>query len=123
MPDRTIGGALILVAEDEYFLADELRTELDDAGAVVLGPVGTLEGTLDLIRSEARIDAAILDINLGGVMVYPAADLLAERGIPFVFTTGYDQTAIPLRFADVVRCEKPINIDQIMPAIGRGSLG
>jgi len=119
MSDRTLRGCGILVVEDEYLLADELQSELEEAGAIVIGPVGTLEGALALISSGREIDGAILDVNLGGDMAYAAADQLIERGVPFVFTTGYDLSALPPRFAEVVRCEKPINIRKVAQAIGR----
>ncbi|SFS11607.1 response regulator [Sphingomonas jatrophae] len=119
MPERSLRDCRILVVEDEYMLADELRTELGDAGAIVLGPVGNVEDALELVQSEQAIDGGILDVNLSGEMVFPAADLLTDRGVPFVFTTGYDASAIPSRFADVVRCEKPINIKKVTQAIGR----
>ncbi len=119
MPERTLRDCRILIVEDEYSLADELGTELGDAGAVVLGPVGDVEEALDLVRSEPTIDGGILDVNLGGEMIFPAADLLVERGVPFVFTTGYDESVIPTRFADIVRCEKPINIRRVTQVIGR----
>ncbi|MCC2976651.1 response regulator [Sphingomonas sp. PL-96] len=89
MPEATLRGCRVLVVEDEYMLADELQMELSDAEVIVLGPIGTLEDALDLIRSEPHIDGAILDVNLRGEMASPAADLLIERGVPFVFTTGY----------------------------------
>lgn len=119
MPERTLRGCRILVVEDEYLLADELRTELDEAGAIVLGPAGALDDALALIRSEQEIDGAVLDVNLAGEPVYPAADLLMERQVPLVFTTGYDASALPSRFGQVVRCEKPINMKLIARAIGR----
>ena len=119
MPERTLCDCRILVVEDEYMLADELRTELGDADAIVLGPVGTVEDALNLIRAEADIDGAIVDMNLRGEMAFPVADLLAERGVPFLFATGYDEATIPARFAEVVRCEKPISMSRVIRAIGR----
>lgn len=119
MIDRTLRDCRILVIEDEFMLADELRTDLSDAGAVVLGPVGTLEQALDLIRDGGAIDGAIIDVNLRGEMAYAAADLLLERGVPFVFTTGYDDSIIPHRFGSVACCPKPISIRLITQAIGR----
>ena len=104
MAERTLQNCRILVVEDEYMLADELRTELADAGAVVLGPVGSLEEAVNLISEEQDVDGAILDVNLRGEKVYPAADQFLERGTSFVFATGYDQSAIPSRFEHVVRC-------------------
>lgn len=119
MADHTLRSCRVLVVEDEYMLADELRLELDEVEAIVLGPAGTVEDAQALIEAEQRIDGAILDINLHGEMAFPVADLLHERGVPFVFTTGYDETVIPPRFAKVTRCEKPVNIAKITRAIGR----
>jgi DNA-binding response OmpR family regulator len=95
MTAYTLRDCRILVVEDEYMLADEIQIELSDAGAIVLGPVAMLEDAMELIDREHDIDAAILDVSLGGEMVYPAADLLARRKVPFIFTTGYDASAIP----------------------------
>ena len=119
MAERTLGDCRILVVEDEYLQADELQRELNASGAVVLGPVGTLSDALDLVRSEQKIDGAIVDVNLHGEMAYAVADLLIERGVPLAFATGYDGSAMPNRFANVVRCEKPIDIKQVARAIGR----
>lgn len=119
MPDRTLSGCRVLVVEDEYMLADELATELDDAGATVLGPVGTIENAIALLQEEEHIDGVVLDVNLRGEMVFPVADLLVERGVPFVFTTGYDASTVTPRFEHIVRCEKPINMKRVTKAIGR----
>lgn len=119
MPDRTLRDCRVLVVEDEYMLADELATELADLGALVLGPVGTVEDALAAIAAEPDMDGAILDANLRGEMVFPAADLLLERGVPFVFTTGYHASVFPSRFDHIVRCEKPISMKRVTAAIGR----
>ena len=108
-----------MVVEDEYMLADDLSTELFDAGATVLGPVGTLPDAMSSLEKEEHVDGAILDVNLRGEMVYPLADLLLDRGVRFVFTTGYDASAIPPRFSHIVRCEKPIDMKRVTQAIGR----
>ncbi|WBH15301.1 response regulator [Sphingomonas radiodurans] len=118
MPDRTLRNCRVLVVEDEYMLADELTMELGDAGAVVIGPAGTLEDALALIEAEPKIDGAILDVNLRGVLVFPAADVLAGRNVPIIFTTGYDAGVFPMRFDHVHRCEKPISIMCVTEAIG-----
>jgi len=117
MSDGTLGGRRVLVVEDEYMLAEELSAELANVGAVVLGPVGDLADATALIQAEQDIDVAVLDANLGGEMVFPAADLLIERGVPIVFTTGYDASIIPGRFSGVARCEKPVSIDKVIQAI------
>ena len=119
MPEHSLEGCHILVVEDEYMLADELQTELSDLGATVVGPAGTIEDAIHLIASDVRIDGAILDVNLRGESVFPAADALTARQVPFLFATGYDQSVMPSRFANTVLCEKPINIRWITEAIDR----
>lgn len=79
------------MVEDDYVTAEDMKAELEGLGAEVLGPVPDLAGALDQLASRPAPDDAILDINLGGEMVFPLADLLRERHIPFVFATGYDQ--------------------------------
>ena len=125
MADRELHGRRILVVEDEYLIADDICTVLSDAGAEVLGPAATADAAARLIADSGRIDAALLDINLRGAMIFDVADGLRERGIPFVFATGYDQWAIPERFGDAPRMEKPINLREVvgvleplMPRVG-----
>jgi CheY-like chemotaxis protein len=66
MPHSIFQGRRILVAEDEYFLADELRRELQDAGAEMLGPVASVRSGLQILEARTKPDAASLDVNLGG---------------------------------------------------------
>jgi CheY-like chemotaxis protein len=99
----------VLVVEDEYFVADEMALALRALGAEIVGPVPTRDQALRIVESAERIHAAILDINLRGESVFPVADILGERGIPFVFATGYDETAIPATYRDLPRWEKPFD--------------
>ena len=119
MTDHTLRACRIIVVEDEYMLAEDLESELLDAEAIILGPVGTVSDALALIESEHEIDGAILDVNLGGEMVFPVADVLVSRRVPLVFTTGYDASVIPRRFQSVMRCEKPVDMAAVAVAIGR----
>ena len=105
-----VRGRRVLVVEDEYMLAQDLRQELEGMGAEVLGPVPSVAGALALLAGTAVPDAAILDVNLGGEMVFPVAEALRERGVPFIFTTGYDGWSLPPAYAEVPRCEKPFNV-------------
>jgi hypothetical protein len=59
--------------------------------------------------SNAHLDAAILDINLGGQLVYPVADLLCSKGVPVVFVTGYGMESIESRYTDIPLLQKPLN--------------
>lgn len=101
-------GRRVLVVEDEYILAEDLREELESVGSEVLGPVPTVAEALELLRSEPAPDIAVVDINLQGEMAWPVADLLRDMGVPFIFATGYDAEAIPPAYADVTRAEKPV---------------
>ena len=110
-------GRRVLVVEDEYMLAEDLREELERAGAEVLGPVPSVKKALEILQSEPRPDMALLDINLQGEMAWPVADLLRNTGIPFIFATGYDAKAIPPRYADVPRTEKPVALRNLGAAM------
>lgn len=108
-------GKRLLVVEDEYLIASELAWTLEDAGAEVVGPAGTVEDALSLVEREGdRLDGALLDVNLRGERVFPVAEALATRKVPFVLTTGYDETTIPPAYAGVPRCEKPVDRAQVM---------
>ena len=83
-----LAGKRILVVEDESLVAMMIDDLLTDRGAIVVGPVGTLEGALDLARSQT-VDAALLDVNLHGERSTPVAEVLSARDIPYVLATGY----------------------------------
>ena len=104
-----LSGRRILVVEDEYFQADDMARLLRGLGAEVVGPVGEIEDALELIDTGKQLDMAVLDINLKGEMIYPAADKLRSRAIPFIFTSGYDRGPIPEQYRDIPLVEKPID--------------
>lgn len=110
-------GRKVLLVEDDYFIADEMRRTLARSGVEVLGPVASVARALTLIEANAEIDAAVLDVNLRDVMVFPVADALAKRGVPFIFATGYEGTVIPPRYGHIQRCEKPVEMDTLTRAL------
>lgn len=114
---RTLSGRNVLVVEDEYFLADDLAMSFRAQGASVVGPAASIDDALDLLDGGARVDGAILDVSLQGEKAFPVADLLLERNVPFVFSTGYDRSAIPARFAGVTLCEKPVDAAELARAL------
>lgn len=103
---RSLAGLRILVAEDEYFIAQDLYEELRGRGAEVAGPVATVSDALAAI-AEGNLDGAVIDLNLGGVHAFEVVDALVARGVPAVLATGYDADFVPVRFADMPRVDKP----------------
>ncbi|MFZ5729588.1 MAG: HWE histidine kinase domain-containing protein [Pseudomonadota bacterium] len=108
-------GKRILIVEDAVLLAMELETGLSEAGAQVLGPAYELEEALALL--DQPVDAAVLDANLNGLSVGPVAEILAGRGVPFVFATGYGEAGgVPNGFdAPIIR--KPYDVTQVTAAV------
>jgi DNA-binding response OmpR family regulator len=82
-----LSGHRVLVVEDEYYLAAEAARALGGAGAEVMGPCPTEESARAALE-EQRVDAVVLDINLGSGPTFKLAEMLNGRGIPFVFFTG-----------------------------------
>ncbi|NIJ70024.1 response regulator [Xanthomonas sp. 60] len=110
-----LSGAKVLVAEDEYTIAMFLVDFLEMKDVQVIGPAGNLKALGELLDAE-QIDVALLDINLGGELVYPVADRLREKGVPFLLTSGYDDN-VPARFSDVPRCAKPYRLEALARAL------
>ncbi len=108
-----LSGARVLVVEDEYLLALDAEQMLVDAGAQVVGPAPSCSQALALVN-EAAIDAAVVDVNLGGEMAFPVIDALLARGVPVVLTTGYDASLLAARYPDVPRCEKPVEAPRLL---------
>jgi DNA-binding response OmpR family regulator len=117
MAEQSLKGSRILIVEDEYLLADDLCHALTEAGAEVLGPIASVDEATAYIAGEPSIDAAVLDVNLRGDMVFPVADALLERNIPFAFATGYDGWALPDRFAGAPRVEKPFKGHKVLAVL------
>lgn len=106
-------GFRVLLVEDEFLLAHDLRCELENIGAIVIGPEPSVERALARISDGQQIDVAILDLNLCGKPAFPVADALAAKGVPFMFTTGYDR--IPgNRYPSVIKCSKPIDMNKLL---------
>lgn len=119
LTDRSgaLKGKNVLIVEDEAFVAMALESAFSDAGAKVLGPAATLDEAMEL-TSSGKIDAAILDIDLAGLDVYPAADILVERNVPFVFQTGHGQRSeLKIKYPDVRVCKKPVSRKDLIAAL------
>ena len=103
---KLLTGRRILVVEDEMLVLMETQDMLADLGCDAVIAAATNEQAIALIEAQ-HFDAALLDLNLHGVRSYPVADVLAARGVPFAFATGYGGSG--LRESDRERplLEKP----------------
>lgn len=107
-PTASIAGLRLLLVEDEALVAMMLEDQLADLGCVVVGVAANVAEGLAVIEDHApELDGAVLDINLGGEKVYPVAEELAGRGIPFIFSTGYGRAGIEPDFAQTPMLAKP----------------
>src|ERR1700712_3042124 len=99
-------GLRVLLVEDEMLVSLLIEDLLTEQRCVVVGPFGRLPEAIAAARSE-DIDLAILDVNIAGLKVYPVAEILASRRIPFLFVSGYGETAVPHDRPKWRVCSKP----------------
>lgn len=106
----------ILVVEDEMLVAMNVEDMLLELGHEVAGLASRLGPALALAR-ESRFDAAMLDVNLAGEASFPVADILIERGLPFLFATGYGRQGIEERYRDFPLLQKPFRTEELGRAL------
>jgi CheY-like chemotaxis protein len=113
---ESLAGLHILVVEDDYFVAKELATLLSELGATVLGPVPDVARGRAL-ASDNKPDCALLDVNLKGHFVFDLAEELIGRGVPSIFTTGYDASFLPASLQQAPCLQKPIDPHSLIQTI------
>jgi CheY-like chemotaxis protein len=117
MPEGLASAALrVLVVEDEGLLAVMIEDLLAELGCEVPYSATSVGAALAWLKSGGQADGALLDVNLGGEAVFPLAELLAERGVPFAFTTGYAQSHDP-RFSRAPYLGKPIRPERLAEVV------
>ena len=110
----------VLIVEDEMMVAMLVEDMLVDEGFDVVGPAYRLSDGLRLAELEA-IDIAVLDVNLNGVRSFPIAAVLTDRGIPFVFATGYGTTGVEMEYPHVPVVSKPFTWDRLNEALAKAT--
>jgi len=110
----SLEGVRVLLVEDEYLVASLIEEMLEIAGCIVTGPIPRLAEAVDAADRE-RCDAAVLDVNLAGERIYPVADILSRRKIPFVFVTGYG--VLPGEYANRPRLCKPFKMADLLDTL------
>jgi two-component sensor histidine kinase len=113
-----LAGRRVLVVEDEMMVAWGLGDMLADLGCEVVGPAARVDQALAMIEAEA-VDAAVLDVNLDGERSYPVADALAARGVPFVFSTGYNKGSLDAGYRGFPMLQKPFERSQLGGALAK----
>ena len=116
MTDRT--AKRILIVEDEFLVALYLEDVLTDMGHQVVGPCTRIQAAIALAR-EGNIDFAIIDINVAGTPSFPVADILRQRGIPFVFASGYGLEGLVDGYRNETTLKKFYNLDELRGALVR----
>jgi len=111
-----LAGHLVLVVEDDYFIAEEMCAALRRRGACVIGPAPDIEHGRILMTGQP-LDCAVLDVNLHGEHVFQLAGELRARGVPSIFATGYDASFLPLAFRDAIYLQKPIDMAALVRAV------
>ncbi len=108
MAAAVLAGLRMLIVEDEAMVAMMLEDQLMELGCIVVGVAGSVsEGLAKLDTVAAELDAAVLDVNLGGEKVFPVAEELTARGVPFIFATGYGTAGLAPDFALTPTLAKP----------------
>ena len=103
-----LAGRRVLVVEDSPLIAAVLEDMLKDMGCIVVGPTGNMAFAVNLAGAEA-LDAAIIDLNIRGGKVYPVAEVLRDRDVPFLLASGYADWTLREDFKDRPRLTKPYN--------------
>jgi CheY-like chemotaxis protein len=105
-------GRRILVVEDEFLIRMLLEDMLTDLGYELAGVAGRLDEATEMAKTK-DFDLAILDVNLDGHDVYPVADLIGKRGLPFMFVTGYGGRGLPDAYRERPTLQKPFQLDEL----------
>jgi CheY-like chemotaxis protein len=114
----SLAGRRILVVEDEMLVSMLIEDVLRELGCDIVGPVATREKAIAVAKTEP-IDAALLDVNLAGEPVYPVADVLSARRIPFAFVTGYGEAGVDARYARALTLTKPFQLSIVEQVIAQ----
>jgi PAS domain S-box-containing protein len=115
-PEKPATQRRVFLVEDETLVAMMIQDTLRETGVDVVGPYSRVAEAIKAAKAGG-FDVAVLDVNLDGEPVYELAELLAARGVPFVFMTGYGRESIDERFADRPVIRKPVDLERLKEAL------
>lgn len=110
-------GLKVFVVEDESLVAMQLEDMLLDLGCDLVGMAMRVVRALELVESAARIDVAVLDVNIAGDKIYPVAELLRSKGVPIVFATGYGRAGVEPEWQSYEILQKPYTANEVAEKI------
>lgn len=113
---QPLDGLNVLIVEDQFLIADDLSRAVKALGARVVGPCPTV-AIAQATLADQPVDVAILDLNLRGDHVFPLAEELNRRAIPFAFATGYEAWVIPPEFQERPLLHKPVSSAELEKAL------
>ena len=116
MTDQLLSGRRIIIVEDDYYQAHDSKHTLEEAGAEVIAVTATVPD-LKALMADGRIDAVLIDVNLGRGLSFDFARDLRRNQIPFVFLTGYDAAMLPEDLAGSAYISKPANRTNIVAGL------
>jgi DNA-binding response OmpR family regulator len=118
MTEIGLVGRRILLVEDELLVAMLIEAVLEEQNCITVGPFSDLTSALEAAHRE-QVDGAVLDINLAGQMVFPVAEVLDARGVPFLLLSGYGAMALPPDRRHWPVCDKPFKTDELVATLSR----
>jgi len=114
--EKCLSGKSVLIVEDNFLLAEDLRSTVEKAGARIVGPIGDASQALAAAQ-EKKIDVALLDVGFRGQSSVAVAHALAYRLIPFIIITGYVRDALPRELENALYLAKPVKTDAVLNVI------
>ncbi len=105
-------GVKVLIIEDDSLVAMSVGDMLSDLGCSVVANAGNLTQAYEMVDAGG-FDFALLDVNLRGKEVFPVAEILSERGVPFAFASGYGRAGLPQEFQTRPIVSKPFQIEEL----------
>ena len=116
---RDLKGLKVLVVEDESMVSMLMQDMLQDLGCMVVGTVARFDDALKQATNGPAFDVALLDVNLHGKQTFPIAEVLAARGVRFIFATGYGEGILPQSLQGGAILQKPFELEALAKALRR----
>jgi two-component system, response regulator PdtaR len=116
MPDA-VDRLHVFVLEDEFIIADEIASILEEAGHAVIGPTATVDAAISRLADGTKPDVAIIDANIRGDSSIAVAQRLRDLNVPFCLCTGYRSSDLASEFGDVAMVQKPVSPAAILATI------